>query len=456
MTLMPLLEPAFPAFADAVDRPAQLTLRLHLSTPEILQFEPLLVTLEVCNETDIPIGVSEHHLAVVYYARKDGGEFEPLACNYDWRMSGSVVKTYGYEPGGRPYVRDEVLLWRGDHPLALGGRGDGYVDFSDRPFVFSEPGTYEIKARVFTEGRNRKDTLLESATVKLLVNPVEERLRPAAELMMARGVARFLDGRTHDPAAETLDKLFTLLREYPASPYADYVNYRLGSWHRWRYQDIRPPSPAEAVKAVKYFGDVSLRIPALRHRATYYTLTLPWRGYGLMYHVDYEHLREAVAEIEGSLFEHLIRTSGELRLRELRWGLRIVEILYIDDPRLDKIIDCRFGRPAPFVKILERAQSQTDVPLSMALVPKTGICNPVDQYCGPLRNWMLSIHNGHLWVRDGSGYKLITREEAEAADKAAPPPEERAPTATEPSRRRLWKFPFRRPGGARRGRLLRR
>lgn len=391
----------------AGELPDSQSIRLYLdmATHKIATHEPLLVVVTLHNRDSRPSlkvrPYFTHRRRLAFWISADDGPFK--------------LSAYGKYIGFRPIDHDyeEIELGkcrRWDELLLLRApNGSGA-----QRFLFAKPGKYRVKAELKLP---LDDSImrLESRPADLVVEPPSSGDAAARDLIASPEVAAYLQTgpyylrkqRRWLIPDEAERKLEIVAKQHLKSPYADYANYALGIQYWLNYSSATSQSEraAYASKAFKHFSAISARIPALRARCAY-------RQLGMLPMVPRLFTRANFYRIKGDLSRGISLPTDLLLVPAVpgwpRTGLLELEILYINDNRLDKIVNYRYEKSVTFGDVLESLSEQTGVPLDTQPKQKADSMNGHRDISTSLREWMDSTRgmNGY-WEARGNGYYLV-------------------------------------------------
>ncbi len=361
-----------------------LSLTLTPLTKEIAPYEPLPMIVAIRNQSRRPVSFNPNWFhRLDYFCADEAGAFTRCAYGKDYGRIASYSPIALAPKSSKG--REELLFWRPPE------RFDGEA------FVFSRPGRYKVKVK--TDG-------LESNVVEIVVRPASAEESAAAKVFTRPRIARFIQGMwsLSDEAVKTAAELSRLAVKHARSPFADYAQYKLGQFYYDRFRRTR--NPAWGMDAYRRFSAVSGRIPALRTRAACYRAFL------------FGAIPASEANEEFFALKDLLRTSKTSHGRFLEWpysmegareNLRAMEVRYVKDDRLNKMIEHPFVESRPLGDTLKQVSRQSGVPLDTDPQFK-GITIRVSHQ-GPctLREFMMQNWGGFrdYWEQRGDGYYLV-------------------------------------------------
>lgn len=240
--------PAFTSsFAASLDEGSGLEFQLAPDAIELMQYEPLGVTVSVRNTSGAPMDssrVSAFPSGLEYHASYAGGEYSLFDYSLSRRLSGL---RFAPKPG-EAIVVPQILFLR-DKDLR-----------PEEPFVFDKPGVYKLRAR-FPEPRG----WCESNEVTLHVKPIPPDCRAEVEVITSPIAARTLQGWDSEPNG--IKMLQNLLLHHPCSIYADHIRYVLGELSRSKCFVSETVDLQAARQSFQLYAAISPRIGAMRVRA---------------------------------------------------------------------------------------------------------------------------------------------------------------------------------------------
>lgn len=226
-----------PAPAHAEKPQPNLELKLSLSKSEIVQLEPIALTISVQNLSNEPQEIvspvfdpDAQHLKI-FVTTKDGKS--------TWLRSGTVKCIY---TGTTTFSPKDVIRYR----LLLSGEPKEWMD---------TPGEYQLHI-TFLCLKDPKP--LESQPVKLTVKPAEGIDKEALDRFRGYPQALFLGMRTTAPAIGGQFRIVT--QEFPKSVYAPWCYYILG-WSMQNSREAFASDASQAVAARDYYGQLLEKYP---------------------------------------------------------------------------------------------------------------------------------------------------------------------------------------------------
>ncbi|MHC4178441.1 MAG: hypothetical protein ACYSWU_13095 [Planctomycetota bacterium] len=406
------------AAEEAKRDPDALSLSLRASKKEIAPCEALLVTLRLSNPSSKEVAYDGNMPALMSFFRRVGdGSFEPCALsNHAGHLKGLGP---AYLSPGEADIWDDTLFlfW------------PNVEDLNGQAFVFPRPGKYRIKARGRGLPANRYEEMMgetrhfESNEVEILVKQPSAEESAAMKLITDPQVALFVQRAQvvlgNERAVPRLEKL---VAEYPATPYADFANFRLAQHYSSAYaKSFRRPNEKDyeankprmlrfADQAFKHFGAVSARNPGLQKRAACKKAGMLFREGKLRDNVDFFKLKRIVSA-STNRDEWIPRIPYLPEQRRKR--LRAVEILFVKDDRLDKRVHYRFGKSRTKGEVLKDLSEQAGVPLDTDAMEKARVTRPPGEGTCTLREfmWKFDTYDNRCWERRGKGYFLVIERE---------------------------------------------
>jgi len=377
-----------------------------------------LVKIVVSNPSPRRIDVGAFVFSTLtVYSRSEGTPFSP--CSHPWRKHPQF--SVGLAPHGR-FARTWPLFWNRD------------PEFAGRRFAFPAPGKYQLKivTTLFPS-----ESRIASSVVEIVVKEPAPADAPALEIVKDPVVAEYLqygsfsDARGEwmpDPAKEerAMAKLKELAKKYPKSPYADHANYHLAQ--KLYYKQLKltgPIQPRPSAKEIKeiygYCAAVSPRVKALRLRAAELQLHFLYGSeQGLRAKAVFDSLKKDLSAPGAQEFVGEISGGWE----NLAWKLRAMEILYVEDERLDRKLHYRYTLGTRWGEIFKALSDQTGLRLDMDPASKAVRVFRDGEISGTLREYMFTLGGGpdRYWDRRGDAWFLVVK----------PPPEPPKPPEGEP------------------------
>lgn len=354
--------------AQTIDEQEPLSLTIRPYTKQIVPYEPIPIIVTIRNESNRPAKFDENYFhRVEFFCRLGEGRFEPCAYSKN-----SGVFSDGPLPKlapGSARADEELLFWRDP------------MQFEGEAFVFPWPGAYEIKAK--TEG-------LESNVVEVKIKGSSARQTAIAKLFTQPDVARFIQGfgelrgKQREQVAEEVRRL---VAKYPDSRFADHANFSLARFFAWKYF-MSGSRRKWSRETYQHFGAVSPRIAELHTRASCRQAYLFSREPHLRSKTDFYLLKVQLLVPCGPDDTYLKRPYS---LAGARSELRGLEILFVEDDRLDKKVDYRLGKPATYAELLKHVSQKTGVSLAMNPLGQQAVLGPTVQGTATLREFLYQL-----------------------------------------------------------------
>lgn len=372
-----------------------LSLSIEPLIKEIVPYEPLPIIVTIRNQSERSVRFDSNYFyrAVFLCRAKD----EPFKwCSYS-RKHGVFVDAFGRELAPKAArMREEVLFRR---PLQ---------ESDEQAFVFPKPGEYWIKAE--TRG-------LESNVVQIKVRSPSAAESAAAKDFSRPPAAEFIQDFFWIPLAQrdqVAAELQQLVAKHPRSPFADYANYRLGRFfYRMKYPQTR--NPLWGRDAYRHFAALSPRMPMLRMRAA-------WQQLYLFDTLPISERKESFFVLKKALFG--VGQGDEVfdewpqSLQKARRLLQRMEIKYVEDERLEKIIHYRFAKSKTIGETFKEVSAQSGVPLDMDPKLKERLARAATEGSCTVREFLLKRFAmfPNYWEQRGKGYYLVTEREQETQE----------------------------------------
>ena len=188
---------------------AQLRLILSTDKSSFQLVEPLVVNVELKNESSRPMKVVKYlapdYQFTTYEVTKPGGEQIPYRSLTILNVRQDLYTTLG--PGESLFKRAKIF-------------------FGNKGWVFDEPGTYKATAtHTALEGNHIRSNEL-ALEIK---SPPDEAHRRATELMLTGQAGIFLLWEGGDQFSEGISNLEKVVRQLSETVHATYANYALGA-----------------------------------------------------------------------------------------------------------------------------------------------------------------------------------------------------------------------------------
>lgn len=369
-----------------------------LDTAKVVALEPLRMTVVLkSGRTAQPLVSIDPGNCRAFVAQEN----QPFMECGTWPLrpwNDELVKGAGTE------ARTETVLLRGKS-----NPGD-----PDGAFLFRRPGKYSLKFQADYGGG------LESEVINFTVAEVPTGEGDAAHFFTFPSVSR-LASHTFTPDAEEGAKKLSLLTErHPDSRYADHAHYVLGQYFFARanhHSDSRSPDDVwelpetrawAAERAFVHFQSISGRIERLRLRGLHGQANLLKYFKAVRSTARFRDVYPAYKSSVDAL--RLLYLDYPVQPVTLSRELRAMEILFVEDERLDRQVTYYFAKLTPLERVFAEVERQTGVPLDLHDKLKSGQIVTAREETKSLREFMaaqLPVSRGlSYWVRRGNGYYL--------------------------------------------------